>query len=82
MGFPTFSDKGPREPIIRNFLSKLKSFLIKRADHFSTGPSQSDYLRWYHVVACESHRQMLATALGVLGGEIVDAKRKKQATSR
>ena len=35
---------------------------------------KSDYLLWYHMFACESHRQMMATALGVLGGELEDLR--------
>jgi hypothetical protein len=37
-------------------------------------PSRQDMLMWYHLIACESHRQMLATALGVLSGEIDDLR--------
>lgn len=36
--------------------------------------SQSELLLWYHLFACESHRQALTTALGVLSGEIEDLK--------
>gem|GEM_PF-5055964 len=39
-----------------------------------SGPGQYDYLLWYHMIACESHRQMLATALGVLNGELPDLR--------
>lgn len=35
---------------------------------------QSDYLLWYHMFACESHRQMMQTALGLLGGELIDMR--------
>jgi len=31
-------------------------------------------LLYYHMIVCESHRQMLATALGVLSGEIRDLR--------
>jgi len=37
-------------------------------------PNHYDYMLWYHMIACESHRQMLATALGLLGGEIKDLR--------
>jgi hypothetical protein len=57
---------------IRTCLSMLKRALLNRVAPPS--PSQGDYLSWYHMIACESHRQMLATALGVLGGEIVDLR--------
>jgi len=33
-----------------------------------------DHLLRYHVFACDSHREMVATALGVLGGEIRDCR--------
>jgi hypothetical protein len=52
----------------RAVLSTLKKVLIKAS------PSQRDYLFWYHMIACESHRQMLTTSLGVLGGEIQDLR--------
>ena len=55
---------------IKAGLSMLKGALFDR--EFPSRASQSDYLLWYHMVACESHRQMLITALGVLGGEIDD----------
>ena len=54
-------------------LSILKSALLNRTTP-SIHPSQYDYMLWYHMIACESHRQMLATALGVLGGEIRDLR--------
>jgi hypothetical protein len=33
-----------------------------------------DYLLRYHVIACESHREMLGTALALLGGEVIDRR--------
>jgi hypothetical protein len=38
--------------------------------------SEDKYLLWYHMFACESHRQMMVTALGFLGGEIEDVRTK------
>jgi len=54
-------------------MSMLKGALLNRIAP-SSHPSQYDYLLWYHMIACESHRQMLATALGVLAGEIKDLR--------
>ena len=35
---------------------------------------QSDHLLWHHMFACESHRQMMATALGLIAGNILDVR--------
>ncbi len=32
------------------------------------------YLLWYHLFACDSHNDVIATALGVLGGELEDLR--------
>ena len=37
-------------------------------------PSRDKLLLWYHLFACDSHRDMIATALGVLGGELEDMR--------
>ncbi|MDI6616140.1 MAG: CapA family protein [Syntrophaceae bacterium] len=60
MGFPPFQRSGRA----RAALSQLKGALLNR----SIG--RYDHLLRYHMIACESHRQMLATALGVLSGEM------------
>ena len=67
MRFPDDSRTASRMPL-RSVLSTLRKLLFK------SYPSQYDYLLWYHLMACESHRQMLTTALGVLGGEIQDLR--------
>ncbi|NEQ47614.1 MAG: CapA family protein [Leptolyngbya sp. SIOISBB] len=36
-----------------------------------------DYLLWYVMFACESHRDSIATALGILSGELPDLRNKK-----
>ncbi|MFO8037862.1 MAG: hypothetical protein R6U67_00275, partial [Sodalinema sp.] len=43
----------------------------------TNSPSQKQLLLWYHLFACETHRDVIATALGVLGGELED-KRTEQ----
>ena len=53
---------------VRAVLSTLQKALLR------SRPSQNDYLLWYHMIACESHRQMLTTALGMLAGEIQDLR--------
>lgn len=37
-------------------------------------PRQDQYLLWYHLFACESHADAIATALGVLGGALDDQR--------
>jgi len=61
---------------IRNGLSLLKRAMINGIASPSN-LSQYDYLLWYHMIACESHRQMLSTALGILSGEIKDLRTKE-----
>ena len=36
--------------------------------------TQQNLLLWYHLFACESHNNAIATALGVLGKEIKDTR--------
>ena len=57
---------------VRKYLLTIKNMVSSGANPID--PVRSDYLLWYHMVACESHRQMLATALGVLCGEIRDLR--------
>ncbi|MCH7688916.1 MAG: hypothetical protein IH899_19950, partial [Planctomycetes bacterium] len=35
-------------------------------------PTDDQHLLWYHLFACHSHREAIATALGILGGELED----------
>ena len=58
---------------IRNILSSFK-YIFHNLLADQSHPNQSDYLLRYHMIVCESHRQMLATALGVLSGEIKDLR--------
>ena len=57
---------------IRDRLSKIRANIHMKdvAPHSST----QKLLLHYHMMACESHRQMLTTALGVLSGEITDLR--------
>lgn len=53
-----------RSPRLRRLLDALRN-----------RPASADQHRlWYHLFACESHRDALATALGVLGGELPDLR--------
>jgi len=61
---------------IRAGLSTIKRALFNRIA-FSSYPNQRSYILWHVMIVCESHRQMLSTALGVLGGEIKDLRTKK-----
>jgi poly-gamma-glutamate synthesis protein (capsule biosynthesis protein) len=54
-------------------LAILKRALLNGASP-TRSPGQHEYMIWYHMIACESHRQMLATALGVLAGEFPDLR--------
>jgi len=62
-----------RRARIRKGLSMLKQVLLNRTP-VASHPNRYDYLLWHNMIACESHRQMLATALGVLCGEIEDMR--------
>lgn len=73
MRFTASSPSNGRCMKIEKGLSILKQALFNRNSVVSY-PDQHDYLLWYHMIACESHRQMLATALGILGGEIEDLR--------
>lgn len=57
-------------PFARKHLGRLKRQL-------TNSPSQRQLLLWYHLFACETHRDVIATALGVLSGELED-KRSEQ----
>lgn len=69
--------QGRRRMNVSKGLSLLKDALLSKGDSLSSRPSQSDYMLWHVMMACESHRQMLATALGVLAGEIKDLRTEK-----
>lgn len=62
-----------RRAQVREALKLFKDAAMHKSTP-SFQPRQHEYLLWYHMVACESHRQMLATALGVLSGEIPDLR--------
>jgi poly-gamma-glutamate synthesis protein (capsule biosynthesis protein) len=71
MRFPASPQSGRRVQV-RASLSMLKGALISTVA--PSRSSQNDYLLWYHMISCESHRQMLTTALGVLASEIKDLR--------
>lgn len=39
--------------------------------------TQDELLLWYHLFACESHREAITTALGVISGELEDMRTKE-----
>lgn len=56
-------------------LDQLKTLLCRYDARNAHGAaSQDKLLLWYHLFACESHRDSIATALGVLGGELDDMR--------
>ncbi len=57
---------------VKEFPSMLKRAVLRRVRSVKTDTRR--LLLYYHVLACESHRQMLTTALGVLSGEITDLR--------
>ncbi|MDB4306199.1 CapA family protein [bacterium] len=56
--------------------SKLKRLrrLVRRSTTWSVDPKTYQLLLRYHLFACESHSEAIATALGVLGGELEDVR--------
>jgi hypothetical protein len=76
MNFP----EGNREWQKLSIRKRVKSFLvgmregIKGKRHFLAKSTQDELLLWYHLFACESHKDSIATALGVLGGELEDLR--------
>lgn len=58
--------------IIYQLGSKIKGYLL--GQDIAQKKLKANRLLWYHLFACESHRQMLTTALGVLAGEIEDLR--------
>lgn len=54
-------------------LSCFKKAIVNKRPLYSY-PKKNNYLLWYHMISCESHRQMLVTALGILSGEIIDLR--------
>ena len=52
-------------------LKRLRPYL-RRPKTLSADSTTNQLLLWYHLFACESHIDAIATALGVLGGELED----------
>lgn len=71
MGFSA-SSRGGRRVLIKECLSKIRGALLNRPS--VSRPHQYDLMQWYSMIACESHRQMLTTALGILACEIKDMR--------
>lgn len=59
--------------IIKKFVKNIKSCAFENKTGFNKITQQKQLL-YYHMLACESHRQMLTTALGVLSEEIKDLR--------
>lgn len=57
---------------LRSFMRGVKESLLGRCRGQGASASQNNLLLWYHLFACESHRDSIATALGVLSGELED----------
>ena len=62
--------------VVDDILNSMNRFLdgaLAQADVLFVSPWESPTSAaqlWHVMIACESHRQMLATALGVLAGDI------------
>jgi len=72
MGFAEEPALGRRQQVRRGAQMVRRAIVNPVAS--ASRPKRADYLLWHVMLACESHREMLATALGVLGGEIEDAR--------
>lgn len=74
-----FSNSVHRKPTVGERLNTIKEGGVKIAKGIAgikkkSQLSKYDYLLRHVMFACESHRQMLATALGILAGEIEDLR--------
>lgn len=76
MGFgtPPLAQSGKNRFALRRRLTTIRNALLNYPKDLPTKVNQHQHLLWYHMIACESHRQMLSTALGVLSGEIPDLR--------
>ena len=60
---------------LKRITSKLiNSILSKKTDNIP--PKIKQYLLHYHLFACDSHREAVSTALGLLSGELNDLRNK------
>lgn len=59
--------------MIKTTLSKIRRTPMNP----KRNPSQHSLLLWHVLFACESHRDAIATALGVLGGELEDLRTRE-----
>jgi len=74
LGFePEIVRSGPKNKL-RSFIRCVKeSFLGSHCEQVAS-VSQNNLLLWYHLFACESHQNSIATALGVLSDELDDMR--------
>ncbi|EFK95348.1 protein containing Capsule synthesis protein, CapA domain [sediment metagenome] len=79
MGFHGISGKNAKT--FRNRMADvtrpLRQLLIKRVAVTDKLLSKKNLMLWHLMTVCESHRDMLATALGILAGEIPDMRNKE-----
>lgn len=59
---------------LRSFMRGVHKSLFGRPRRQGVSASQDNLLLWYVLFACESHRDSIATALGVLSGELEDMR--------
>lgn len=57
-----------------SFVRSMMGSLLGQHCRQGVSVSQNDLLLWYHLFACESHRDSITTALGVLSGELEDMR--------
>lgn len=76
LGFEEEIVKGERRYGLRRLGQSIKKYLFVRPSYSkqSASSSQNNLLLWYHLFACENHRDSIATALGVLSGELDDMR--------
>ena len=58
----------------RNLMESIKNYVAGASRPGRSAVARDKHLLWYHLFSCESHRDSIATALGVLSGELSDMR--------
>ena len=74
LGFVGWTDAPRLHKQVRALGVGLCRTLQHKPHGYERVPGRDDLLTWYHLFACESHRNTIRTALGVLGGELPDLR--------
>lgn len=77
LGFD-LSLKNTLRGLVGDGLRKLNRSVFRKNRFFTVRHDfNTKYLLWYHMFACESHNDAIATALGVISGELEDRRSKE-----